>query len=206
MPKDFKANFPTTLVIIDGTEIKTESPWAHGVQCQLYSDYKSHTTFKALVGCDSRGSLIFTSELFTGSMSDKAITEASGFYETIEQLKDVGYIQGGDSVMADKGFTIRDELKDLCLTLNIPPFASADKQMSTTDLALTDKIARHRVHIERLISRIKDFKIVGGTGIPAIISKVEQNMDCVLLLDPFPGLGFEEKVRAKDLLAKLVCL
>jgi hypothetical protein len=62
-------------------------------------------------------------------MSDKEITEASGFYETIEQLKDVGYIQGGDSVMADKGFTIRDELKDLGLTLNIPPFASADKQI-----------------------------------------------------------------------------
>ncbi|XP_035981310.1 uncharacterized protein LOC118556867 [Fundulus heteroclitus] len=168
MPKDFKANFPTTLIIIDGTELKTESPWAHGVQCQLYSDYKSTTTFKALIGCDSRGSFMFTSELFTGSISDKAITKASGFYETIQQLKDVGYIQNGDGVMADKGFTIKDEINALGLSLNIPPFASADKQLSQADLALTDKIARHRVHVERLISRIKDFKIVGCT-IPAIL-------------------------------------
>lgn len=188
MPKDFKANFPTTLVIIDGTELKTESPWAHGVQCQLYSDYKSTTTFKALVACDSRGSLMFTSELFTGSISDKAITKESGFYETIQQLKDVGYIQNGDGVMADKGFTIKDELNALGLSLNIPPFASADKQLSQADLALTDKIARHRVHIERLISRIKDFKIV-GCKIPAILfPKLNRIWTVCCYLTLFQGL------------------
>ncbi|CAG6022063.1 unnamed protein product, partial [Menidia menidia] len=109
-----------------------------------------------------------SAELFTGSISDKAITKASGFYETIQQLKDVGYIQNGDGVMADKGFTIKDEINALGLSLNIPPFASADKQLSQANLALTDKIARHRVHVERLISRIKDFQIVGCT-IPAIL-------------------------------------
>lgn len=189
MPKDFKAIFPPTLIIIDGTELKTESPWAHGVQCQLYSDYKSTTTFKALVGCDS---LMFTSELFTGSISDKAITKASGFYETIEQLKDVGYIQNGDGVMADKGFTIKDEINALGLSLDIPPFASADKQLSQADLALSDKITRHRVHIERLISRINDFKMVDCT-IPAMLfPKLNRIWTVCCYLTLFQGLVWKK--------------
>ena len=80
MPATFKQDFPTSLVIIDGTEFKTQTPSALGLQSQLYSDYKSSTTLKALVGCDSSGSVTFISELFTGSMSDKAICEQSGFF------------------------------------------------------------------------------------------------------------------------------
>ena len=45
--------------------------------------------------------------------------------------------------MADKGFTIHDELKDLGLSLIIPSFAVADKRMSQANLVLTDKIASH---------------------------------------------------------------
>jgi hypothetical protein len=48
----------------------------------------------------------FISELFTGSISDKAITEQSGFYDLITQLKQHGYVKEGDAVMVDKGFTI----------------------------------------------------------------------------------------------------
>lgn len=166
MTDAFKESFPTTLIIIDGTELKTDSPWAHGTQSQLYSSYKSHTTFKGLVGCDPLGSLVFVSELFKGCISDKELTERSGFYETIKKLKEIGYVADKDGVMADKSFTIKTEIKELGLTLNIPPFASADRQMTQADLTLTDKIARHRIHVKRLISRIKDFKILSGK-IPA---------------------------------------
>lgn len=37
-----------------------------GWQSQLYSIYKSNTTWRALIGCDPNGSVIFESELFTG--------------------------------------------------------------------------------------------------------------------------------------------
>ena len=92
MSTDFRADFPTALIIIDGTKLKTEAPWAHGVQSPLHGDYKSTTAFKGLVGCDPRGSLTFVSELFTGSISDKVITKQSGFYETIKQLKEAGCV------------------------------------------------------------------------------------------------------------------
>lgn len=61
---------------------------------------------KALIGCDPSGSVTFITELFTGSISDKAITEQSGFYDLITQLKQHGYVKEGDAVMVDKGFTI----------------------------------------------------------------------------------------------------
>ena len=44
MPTSFKNDFPTTLVIIDGTEFKIQVPNALGLQSQMYSDYKSSTT------------------------------------------------------------------------------------------------------------------------------------------------------------------
>lgn len=163
MPSSFKQDFPTSLVIIDGTEFKTQTPNALGLQSQLYSDYKSSTTLKALVGCDPSGSVIFISELFTGSISDKAICEQSGFFQLLKDLLDNGYIQPGDAVMADKGFTIQSELEELGLLLNIPPFASCTSQMSVADTHLTQKIAKHRVHIERLIAKIKTYKLLSHT-------------------------------------------
>ena len=65
MPKEFKQDYFTTLVIIGGTEFRTQAPYALGLQTQLYSDYKSSTTLKTLIGCDPNGSVIFASELFT---------------------------------------------------------------------------------------------------------------------------------------------
>lgn len=52
---------------------------------------------------------MFISELFTGSISDKVITEQSGFYELLSLLKVHGYVKEGDAVMEDKGFTIEKE-------------------------------------------------------------------------------------------------
>ena len=115
MPTEYKKDFPSTLVMIDGTELKTRFPSALALQSQMYSDYKSSTTLKALIGCDPCGSVIFISELFTGSISDKLICEESGFFATLKSLLEHGYMRAGDGVMADKGFTIQEELSKLGL-------------------------------------------------------------------------------------------
>lgn len=62
--------------------------------------------------------------------------------------------------MVDKGFLIREEIERLGLKLFIPHFAPGSGQMSAGDVAMTRKIAKHRVHVERAISRAKKFKIV----------------------------------------------
>ncbi|KAJ8306944.1 hypothetical protein KUTeg_015028, partial [Tegillarca granosa] len=44
--------------------------------------------------------------------------------------------------------------------LNIPPFAVSGKQMSNAENNYTNKIAKQRVHIERLICKVKTFQLL----------------------------------------------
>lgn len=148
MPCKFKEDFPNTIVILDGTELKLEKPSSLRSQSQCYSDYKSATTLKGLVGVDPRGSFMFISMLYSGPISDKEITIQSGLLEH-QQLLDCGHLRVEDGVMVDKGFLIREEIEKLGLKLFIPPFAPGSAQMSAGDVAMTRKIAKHRVHVER---------------------------------------------------------
>ena len=147
MPGDFKKGFPRSLAIIDCTEIKTETPSSLKVQSQCYSDYKSSTTLKSLVVVDPMGALMFVSALFSGSIFDNKICVQSGFYEYLSKKIAQGYLIAGDAIMGDKGFTINKELEDLGLRLNIPPFASSAAQMSASDVAYTNLIAAHIIHV-----------------------------------------------------------
>ena len=72
-------------------------------------------------------------------------------------------LEPGDEVMADKGFMIQDLLIPCGVRLNIPPFLQNKMQMSASDVFLTKKIAHLRVHVERSIGRVKEFKILQGT-------------------------------------------
>ena len=147
MPAAFKKSFPRSLAIIYCTEIKTETPASLKVQSQCYSDYKSSTTLKYLVVVDPMGALMFVSALFSGVISDNEICVQSGFYEYLSKKIAQGYLIAGDAIMGDKGFTINKELEDLGLRLNIPPFASSAAQMSASDVAYTNLIAAHIIHV-----------------------------------------------------------
>lgn len=105
---------------------------------------------KGLVGISPSGAITFVSQLYTGSISDREIVVRSGL---LSQAFD-----DGDSVMADKGFQIQDILP-LGVTLNIPPFLGGDSQMSAEDVVQTQQIASLRIHVERAINKIKNFRI-----------------------------------------------
>ena len=67
----------------------------------------------------------------------------------------------GNSVMADKGFTMQD-LLPLGTSLNIPPFLGQFDQMSPENVKRTQQIASVRYHVERAINRIKNYKLWNG--------------------------------------------
>ena len=113
LPPSVKKDFSKTSVIIDCAEFFIKKPCNSTAQSQTYSQYKSHNTYKALFGIHAGGAFTFVSDLWTGNVSDRFITEHSGFLDCI---------QYGDEVMADRGFTIRDLLADRGATLEIPPF------------------------------------------------------------------------------------
>ena len=79
MPTSFKKTYPNTRCIIDCTELFCQSPSPLNTQSCLYSSYKSHVTYKGLVGIAPSGAVIFVSQLYDGSISDKEIVNRSGF-------------------------------------------------------------------------------------------------------------------------------
>ena len=150
MPKQFKEQYPTTRVIIDATEIYIEQPHLPELQQMTFSNYKNDNTFKVLVGISPDGAITFVSSLFPGSISDKALTRESGVLDLLDS---------GDSVMADRGFDIEEDLLLRGVRLNIPPFLRGKKQLSEKELVVTRCIASLRIHVERAMERIKNFHI-----------------------------------------------
>ena len=80
----------------------------------------------------------------------RVLVEFSGLLEKLEV---------GNEIMADKGFDIQDLLVPLGVRLNIPPFLKSGSQFSTDDVLRTKKVAKLRIHVERAIGRIKEFRI-----------------------------------------------
>ena len=70
-PSDFKAKFPTTRVIIDGTECPVKKPKAPRAQQSTFSTYKNKNTVKTLVGASPGGLISYISPAFGGSTSDR---------------------------------------------------------------------------------------------------------------------------------------
>lgn len=188
MPPEYKSDFPNTFAILDCTEIKIQKPASLKAQSQTYSDYKSSNTLKSLVIVDPRGSVIFSSMLYSGSISDKQLFEQCGIKEQLLQLIDCNYLKPGDGLMADKGFNIESCVEELNLKLNIPPFAVSGMQMSENDVATTRKIAKHRVHVERAIRRIKSFKIMTNRFPVVHMSSVNQIWNVCSFLTNFMPL------------------
>lgn len=54
-------------------------------------------------------------------------------------------------------FTIIEEISKFNLLLNIPQMPSPTSQMSIADTIFTEKIENHRVHIEKLIAKLKTY-------------------------------------------------
>lgn len=157
MPESFKKEYPNTRIIIDATEFSIERPSSLLSQACTFSSYKNRNTVKVLIGVTPSGAISFVSEAYEGSISDRKLVKVSGLLEKLE---------AGDEIMADKGFTIQDLLIPYGICLNMPPFLQSNTQMAASDVFLTKKIARLRVHVERAIGRVKEFHILQG-NIPA---------------------------------------
>ena len=153
LPHSFRRSYPDTYAIIDGSEVFLETPSDLYLQSSTWSQYKHHNTAKVLVACTPNGAISFISPVYVGSISDVQLTSCSGFLET---LKD----KPGISIMADRGFTFKDMLKELNIELNLPPFMEGRSQLPALQVQKGHKIASLRIHVERAIGRIKYYTIL----------------------------------------------
>jgi hypothetical protein len=148
-PKELRG-IPNLRAIIDCTEFYIQQPTKLSSQRSTHSQYKSSNTFKLLVAISPIAHISFISKLFSGSISDKEIVKESGFLEQLEP---------GDVVMADKGFNIQDLLALHETKLLAPPLMRRGNISSGLSTA-TRRIANVRVHVERIIRKLKCFTIL----------------------------------------------
>ena len=182
MPKCFKELYPSTSyrVIIDATEIFVETPALPEFQQMTFSSYKNHNTFKALVGISPGGAITYVSTLYPGSISDQQLTKKSGLIDLLEK---------GDSVMADRGFNIQDDLTPLGVRVNIPPFLKGKTQLEAEELVETRRIASLRIHVERAMERIKNYHIFDRTLSSSLTDLAEETFFvCAVMCNFLPPL------------------
>ncbi len=139
--------------VIDGTELKVQSSTDFKQQGNMFSHYKNHTTAKILIGVTPSGMCAFVSDCFEGSISDRQIVEKSGFLD---------FLEDGDVILADRGFTIEDLVRERGAFLVLPPFLKGRAAFSFEETQQTKIIAKARIHIERFNWRFKKFEFLKG--------------------------------------------
>ncbi|KAK0161684.1 hypothetical protein PV327_008103 [Microctonus hyperodae] len=163
LPQCFEG-FEDTRVVINCTEINIQAPNKRCCQELTSSNYKSSATCKIMIGVTPAGLISYCSKAYGGRHSETVIFEQSDLIKLLEP---------GDAIMTDRQFLI----EELCARNNWklirPPFIE-DKKLEKNEAILMSKIAKARVHVERINQRIKDFEILGGTMSEQLIPVIDE--------------------------------
>ena len=159
MPLVFQQLYRRCRVIIDCSELFIETPSNFNARAKTYSNYKKHNTVKFLIGISPCGTIPYTisflSQCWGGRISDKSITLQSNFFN---------YLEPGDQILADRRFTISDDIACYGASLIIPSFTRGKKQLSQEEVEQSKQISRVRIHVERVIGTLKKrYRILTGT-------------------------------------------
>ena len=173
LPTSFSDTYPKTACIIDCTEVFIQRPFSLKARNQTYSSYKSHNTAKFLIAIAPNGYIMFISKAYGGRASDNFITKSCGLLD---------YLLPGDEVMADRGFTIGEELCARQVKLNIPAFMKGRKQLSAQETIESRRIASVRIHVERAINRLKCYIVMKTTMNIESVAKMDKKMRVISAL------------------------
>ena len=120
MSETFKQTYPDT----DCTELFRQRHSLLSIQSSVYSSSKYRVTYKGLIGIAPSGAVTFTSNLYPGSISDKLFAVVVCF--GLAWAKN-------DSIMADRGSLISDDLESIGVSLNIPAFLKVRGQLTKAE-------------------------------------------------------------------------
>ena len=160
--------------IIDAPELFIETPKGHKNQRLTWSNYKHHNTMKILVAVAPNSSIIFVSKAYSGSISDKSVTNRCNYLDRIDP-----YCQ----LMADKRFNITDDCASRCIELIIPPRKRGQSQMLPKAVKKTNSIGKMRILVEQVIRQLKIFKIFANE-----VQMISQLDDIVIVCSTLTNL------------------
>ncbi|XP_040074605.1 uncharacterized protein LOC120846794 [Ixodes scapularis] len=167
LPDVFR-DMPRTTCIIDCFEIFSDRPQNLLRRGKMFSFYKSHNTVQVLHAVAPNGFVMFISKAYGGRASDRYITANSGLLD---------YLEYGDEVLADRGFTITDILP-IGVELALPSFTKG-KQLAARDVVVSRRLAKLRIHVERSIRRMKCFRILNH--VPSSYLAKQNKIDDILV-------------------------
>ena len=90
--------------------------------------------------------MFHVSKRWGGRVSDKYLTENCGI---------LNYLEPGDVILADRGFTVHDSVGICCAEVKMPPFTKGKKQLSQPEVDMARQLSRVRIHVERVIGVIR---------------------------------------------------
>ncbi|XP_014892019.1 uncharacterized protein LOC106949963 [Poecilia latipinna] len=146
LPEDFR-DFPDTQVIVGCSELRCQTPASALFHTDMSSKSKSQCVMRGLMGVAPHGAVTFVSSLYEGSVSDTELFLRSGLADRLTEDM---------AVMVDKGFLISGCVK---CKVYCPPFLSPKPQMASQNVLQAQKVARLRVHVERVTRRVKENKL-----------------------------------------------
>lgn len=152
LPISFRARYANVVSIIDCLEIQIEKPSNAVHQSLTWSQYKKCNTLKYLISSTPDGLINFISHGYGGRATDMIIVEDCGYLELLPTDK---------AVMADRGFkNLSHLLQTKKCTLIRPPSVSKSSPSSKDEVRQSKQIAALRIHIERVINRLREFHML----------------------------------------------
>ncbi|XP_045452400.1 uncharacterized protein LOC123661489 [Melitaea cinxia] len=149
LPMAFRHRYNNVSCIIDCLEIEVQKPSKAINQAMTWSDYKKANTIKYLISCTPNGLVNYISPGFGGRTTDTCVVESCDFIKTLKS---------GMVVMADRGFKhVEKFLQKANITLVRPPSVETGVKMTKNQVRVTKQIASLRIHIERVIRRLREF-------------------------------------------------
>ncbi|KAI8425265.1 hypothetical protein MSG28_007055 [Choristoneura fumiferana] len=152
LPIPFRLKYNVVNYIIDGLEIEIQKPKNVIHQALTWSEYKNANTFKYLISCTPDGLIRFVSKGYGGRVSDIDLVEHCKFLDSLEPRS---------SILADRGFKhIEMYLQQRGFTLLRPPSVAVGSKLTKSETKQTTEIASLRIHVKRVIRRIREFSIL----------------------------------------------
>lgn len=152
LPISFRHHYYNVTCIIDCLEIDIQKPSKALFQALTWSDYKKGNTVKFLISCTPNGLINYISPGFGGRASDVTILENCNFLD---------FLEPGNCILADRGFKhVEQVLHKKGIQLVRPPTVASGSKLTTDEVRKTKIIASLRIHIERVIRRVREFHML----------------------------------------------
>lgn len=173
-PAAFK-HYPNCAAIIDCFEIRTQKPSNKRDARTAFSNYKNNETAKILIATSPRGTIMYLSKAWGGRTSDEQIVKENG-----EFLNNLRSEEKGSMILADKGFRHLKAFLPLQagVLLTMPVSLKQGQQLSRKETEESRSKSNVRIHVERCIGQLRNFKILKDDFKMSILYK----LDDVLLI------------------------